>query len=330
MLRLVVIFLVGALLWMVWWAFGQLGHEKALSAWVDERRGAGWAADYATLDTRGFPNRFDTTITEVALADPASGVAWSAPFLQFLSLAYKPHQVIAVLPEKHKFSTPYQTVTISHDEARASLFLEASTLLGLDRARLVTSGLEMTSTTGARLMLDEGRFAAETLPASTHAYRVGAELTGLTPTEEARRTLDPGGVLPDQVESLRADADLTFTAPWDRRAIEVARPQLTKVDLKDLSARWGNVTFRAVGEVTVDADGIPEGQLTIRAQEWRRILDMAEAMDALPPGTRGTLETALGLLAGQGDVLDVPLTFDNGWVNLGIIPLGEAPRLVIR
>ena len=330
MIRLVVIFLVGALIWMCWWAFGQLGYEKGLAAWVDDRRNAGWVANYAALDTRGFPNRFDTTLTDIELADPASGVAWSAPFVQFLSLAYKPHQVIAVLPERHRFSTPFQTVEITHSDARASLFLEASTLLGLDRARLVSSDLKLASTTGAEMSLDEGRFAAEALPGADHTYRVGAELLGLVPTDAAKEALDPGGVLPQRIEAMRVDADLTFTAPWDRLAIEEARPQLTRLKLKDLSARWGTVDFRAAGALDVDAAGVATGQITLRAEDWRRILDMAEAVGVLPPSSRGTVETALGLLAGPGDVLDVPLNFRDGWISLGIIPLGEAPRLLLR
>ena len=287
MLRLVVIFLAGALLWMCWWAFGQVAYEKALSAWLDDRRDVGWVADYASLETRGFPNRFDTTVTEVALADPRTGIAWSAPFVQFLSLAYKPHQVIAVLPDAHKFSTPFQTVTITHTEARASLFLEASTLLGLDRARVITSGLASRSTTGAEMRLEEGRFAAEALEGTTNGYRLGAEISGLVPTDEVRRMLDVGGVLPERIETVRADMDMAFTLPWDRRAVEVARPQITRIDLRELSARWGDVTFRAVGAVTVDEAGLPEGQITVRAQEWRRILDMAEAVGALPPRFAG-------------------------------------------
>ena len=330
MIRLVVIFLFGTLVWMCWWAFGQFGYEKGLSAWVDDRRGAGWVAQYAALETRGFPNRFDTTITDIELADPATGVAWSAPFVQLLSLAYKPHQVIAVLPERHRFSTPFQTVEITHAEARASLFLQASTLLGLDRARLVTSELKLVSTDGTEVLLDEGRFAAEALPDEGHAYRVGAELLGLVPSEPVKGTLDPGGVLPSRVARLRVDADLAFDAPWDRLAIEEARPQLTRLKLADLSARWGSVDFRAAGALDVDAAGVPTGQITIRAEDWRRILDMAEAVGVLPAASRGTLETALALLAGGGDVLDVPLNFRDGWVSLGLIPLGEAPRLRLR
>jgi hypothetical protein len=330
MLRLVVVFLVGSLIWMVWWAFGQGTYEQGLSSWLDERQDEGWVAEYTELKTRGFPNRFDTTISDVALADPETGIAWSAPFVQFLSLAYKPHQVIAVLPNEHRFSTPFQTVTITHEDARASLFLEASTELGLDRTRVVASNLTATSSRGEDLSLVDGRIAVEKLPEPNHTYRVGAEFLGLVPTKEARRALDPAGLLPETVTSLRTDAVLSFTAPWDRLALEDARPQVTRIDLKDLSARWGTVDFRAAGQLDVDDLGIPEGQITVRAEDWRKILDMAESMGWLPLGMRSSVETGLGLLVGPGDVLDVPLVFSGGGISLGLIPLGDAPRLVIR
>ncbi|MEP0563641.1 MAG: DUF2125 domain-containing protein, partial [Paracoccaceae bacterium] len=161
MSRVVVIILSFFCLWMVWWAFGQFGYQKGVEAWIEDRRGEGWVADVGELETVGFPSRFDTTLTDVQLADPATGVAWTAPFVQFLSLAYKPHQVIAVLPQEHSFSTPLQTLTIAHSEAKASLFLKPSTSLGLDRARLVVDALEVGSNRGWDVSLREGRFAAE-------------------------------------------------------------------------------------------------------------------------------------------------------------------------
>ena len=330
MLRLVVIFLVGALLWMVWWAFGQGAYEQGLASWVKDRRGEGWAADYASLETRGFPNRFDTTITDVALADPETGIAWSAPFVQLLSLAYKPHQVIAVLPDEHRFSTPFQNITIQHEDARASLFLQPSTSLGLDRSRIMVTALTAKSSLGSELSLAEGRIAAERQDSPKDTYRIGAELLGLVPTQEVRRALDPGQLLPEKITRLRADAVMTFTAPWDRFAIETARPQVTRIELQDLSARWGTVDFRAAGALVVDDAGVPEGKITVRAEDWRKMLDMAEALGWLPLGMRATVETGLGLMAGEGDVLDAPLTFSGGSVSLGLIPLGDAPRLVIR
>ena len=108
MIRLIVILLIGALAWMTWWGFGQVAYEEGLGSWIEQRRTEGWAADVGDMKTAGFPNRFDTLMTDLRLADPDTGVAWTAPQVQLLSLAYKPHQVIAVLPEAHRFSTPHE------------------------------------------------------------------------------------------------------------------------------------------------------------------------------------------------------------------------------
>lgn len=331
--RLIIIILVVSAIWMGLWAVGSIVLDRQLTNWVETRRAEGWAADVGDIDVNGFPNRFDTTLTDVSLADPATGVAWTAPFTQFLSLAYKPHQVIAVLPPEHRFSTPLQTLTITHDQAKGSLFLEPSTSLPLDRAIVVLNDLALASTLGWDMTLSEGRFAAEKVPATAHSYRIGAELQALTPSVGLRNALDPGAVLPTTIETMRLDATLDFTAPWDRFAIETARPQVRHIDLGDLSTRWGNVNFRAAGELSVDEAGVPTGRITVKAVEWRTLLDMAIGTGLLADTFRPALESALELMAsleGRPDTLDAPLTFENGYVSFGPIPLGPAPRIILR
>lgn len=331
--RLIVLILVVAGVWMGLWAAGSIVYEKQLRAWIEARRAEGWAADVSNLEVRGFPNRLDTTMTDVRMADPETGVAWSAPFIQFLSLAYRPQQVIAVLPDRHVFSTPLQTMTISHDQARGSLFLEASTRLPLDRAVVVVDALDVVSTLGWNASLSQARLAAEKAVATENSYRIGAELTGLTPSLQTRELLDPGQVLPSTIETVHLDATLRFTAPWDRRAIEAARPQITEIDLDDLSARWGEITFRAAGRLSVDETGTPDGRLSIKAVEWRRLLEMAVGTGLVAEAIFPTLERALAIMAaleGRPDTLDASLTFENGYVSFGPIPLGPAPRIVIR
>lgn len=332
MSRVIVIILSVFCIWMIWWAFGQFGYQKGVETWIEDRRAQGWVADVAELNTVGFPSRFDTTLTDVNLADPATGVAWMAPFVQFLSLAYKPHQVIAVLPEEHVFSTPLQTMTIAHSQARASLFLKPSTTLGLDRARLIVDALDVTSTLGWDVTLREGRFAAEDI-GQDNVYRLGAEVLELRPSDDMRDMLDPAGLLPQAMESLRFDATLGFDSPWDRFALEQARPQVRSLDLENLSARWGDITFRAAGELLVDESGIPDGRITIKAVEWRQMLAMAVNAGVLPQSLSNSAENGLGLLAalsGDPDTLDVPLGFANGRMSLGPIPIGPAPRIIIR
>lgn len=331
--RLIVLVLMVAGVWMGLWAVGSVLYEKELRGWIETRRSEGWAADVGALKVAGFPSRFDTTLTDVSMADPQTGVAWSAPFVQFLSLAYKPYQVIAVLPERHTFSTPLQTMTIGHEQARGSLFLEPSNSLPLDRAVIVIDALGVSSTLGWDVTLSEGRFAAERVAATVDTYRLGAELIGLQPSPKTRAALDPAGILPGVIEDMHLDATLRFTGPWDRHAIEDARPQVEAIDLDDLSAKWGDVNFRAAGKLTVDDLGVPTGQITVKAVEWRRLLEMAVGTGLVAQKVRPTLEKGLELMAmlnGRPDTLDAPLTFEKGVISLGPMPIGPAPRIVIR
>ena len=331
--RLIVVVLVAALGWMAWWAFGSTALDRTLTTWVDDRRAEGWAADVSDIDVTGFPNRFDTTLTGVSLADPETGVAWSAPFFQLLALAYKPHQVIAVLPNEHRLSTPLQTLTFTHDQTRGSIFMEPSPSLPLDRSTIVVDALLVASNLGWNARLDEGRFATEQIPARANAHRIGAELLGFHPPANTIALVDPTGLLPATISRMRFDADIGFTAPWDRSAIETARPQITQIDLKDLSAEWGSVTFRAAGAVEVDARGTPTGELSIKAVDWRRVLQMSVASGLIDENIAPSIESALEFLAalkGPSDTIDADLTLRSGRVFLGPIPLGDAPRIVIR
>lgn len=333
MIRLIVALLVISLIWMIWWAFGSTALDRSLTAWVELRRDAGWAADVADIEVKGFPNRFDTTLTDVRLADPNTGVAWTGPFLQILSLAYKPHQVIAALPNEHQLSTPLQTLEFKHDQARGSVYLQPSTSLALDRSSIVIDNLSIASSLGWDAALAQGRFATEPVAARENAHRIGAEIVDLTLATQLKNKLDPGGLLPQQVERLHIDADIGFTAPWDRFAIENARPQVTDIDLRNLSAEWGTVTFRAVGQVQVNETGVPTGEVTIKAVQWRRILDMAVETDLIADAFVPSIERALELIAalkGPSDTIDAELTLKNGLIQLGPIPIGPAPTIIIR
>ena len=126
---------------------------------------------------------------------------------------------------------------------------------------------------------------------------------------------------------------VAFDKPWDLSAIEDARPQPRRIELKLAEARWGRLELQAAGEVTVDAAGIPTGEITVKARNWRDILRLAVDSGALPQGFAGTLEDGLALvsqMAGNPKTLDIPLGLRDGRVLLGPVPLGPAPVLRLR
>jgi len=144
--------------------------------------------------------------------------------------------------------------------------------------------------------------------------------------------IDPRERLPQVIETVHLDALAAFDAPWDRAAFEGRKPQLTALRLRDVHATWGEIMISAVGRTKVDKDGFLQGEITIKARNWRAMVDLLEASGVIPRDLARTVRRGLGLMAGLrgGDELEVPLEFADGGTYLGPIPIGRAPRITIR
>lgn len=333
MRRLLVVVAVAALAWAGYWFIGARAVESGLAIWIDQRRDEGWVADYATLRTQGFPNRFDTTITDLQLADPQTGVAWSVPFFQILALSYKPNHVIAIWPDEQTVATPFQTITVTNDRMRGSVVLRPGTSLELDRSVFELRDFRLDSSLGWSASLDSGSLGTRPAVGKVDTHDVGFDAVGVRPSRDLLKALNPGGTLPEVFEKLHVETTISFDAPWNRFAIEDQRPQITKLDLGILQANWGQMDLHAAGTLDVDAAGAPTGRITVRAKNWREMLQLAVASGVVAEGIAPTIERALELLSemsGNPKTLDAPLSFQNGVMSFGPIPLGPAPRLVIR
>ncbi|MEM6729385.1 MAG: DUF2125 domain-containing protein, partial [Pseudomonadota bacterium] len=74
-------------------------------------------------------------------------------------------------------------------------------------------------------------------------------------------------------------------------------------------------------------------RLTIKATNWREIISIGQALGTIPDGMVTTITRALEVLAslsGPPNTIDVPLSFQRGFVSLGPLPLGPAPKLRLR
>ncbi|MBV0912612.1 DUF2125 domain-containing protein [Anianabacter salinae] len=333
MRKLIWVLLALAALWGGYWFIGSTAVERGIAGWLDARAAEGWVAEYDDVTTRGFPNRFDTTVTGIRLADPATGVAWTAPFFQMLALSYKPNHIIAVWPNEQSVASPFEKVAVTSDDMRGSVIFEAGTALTLDHATFVLDNIALSSDAGWQASATSARLATRQTAALQNSHDIGFEADTVTLTEGFRASVDPAGVLPDAVQRMRIDATVGFDAPWNRFAIEDRRPQVTRIELREMQARWGEMDLRLAGELDVDAAGVPTGKITVRAENWRQMFDMARAAGLIPDMLAPTAERGLAALAGmsgQPETLDAPLTFRNGIVAFGPIPIGQAPNLTIR
>lgn len=333
MRKLIVIAAVLGTLWGGYWFIAASAMEKALVSWIGARQAEGWQAGYDSLNTRGFPNRFDTTVTQLRLSDPGTGLTWSAPWFQILSLSYKPHHVIAVWPDAQILRTPSQELSISAAKLQGSVIVEPTTALGLDRTSIVAERLELASTRGWSLSMDSAQFATRQTPTVENSYDVSLTAQGMRPGAALVQLLSAGGHLPETLDGVELRATLGFTAPWDRHAIEDARPQLTRLALDKAQASWGDLHLSLAGTLEVDSTGLPSGQIQITAKNWQKMLDTAVAAGLVDPRYQGTITGALEFMAGlsaPASDIETSLDFAGGQMRLGPIPLGPAPRLLLH
>lgn len=325
--------LLPALGWSAWWWVGAAAKEAAFAAWLAERRSDGWMAEAAGIATAGFPNRFDTRIERLALADPAAGWAWEAPFIDILMLSYAPTRAILALPPAQDLSVPGARATLRSDRLMASVNLAPGAALALRRVSLEGAGLRLDAPEGwaaaaQRIEAHVAEAPESAGPDNAYALALDAEAVKLPAVWRAR--LDPAGAMADALDRLKLDARAAFDRPLDRSAVEDRPPRLKALSLGSLEARWGALALTASGRVAADADGYAAGEIMLRATRWREMLRAAVAAGALDRDLAKTIEAGLGLLAllsGDADTIEAPLSFGGGFARIGPVPLGPAPRL---
>ncbi|PWK59482.1 DUF2125 domain-containing protein [Roseicyclus mahoneyensis] len=315
-----------------WFGWAAL-TERAVTGWLDAREAEGWVVTRADVGVTGFPAQFVTAFTDLTLADPATGLVWSAPSFTLRQATLDPGRIEAIWPPSHSLASPHERLTISAADLASVLDLRPAANLALDASQTRMRDLAIESTAGWRSHLAEGQLSMIRQTDTDATYTISFRASDLTPPEDVARLLDPAGVMPAAIPVALSEAVVTFDRPWDLSALEVRRPQPTRIDLSEARAEWGDLMLRLSGAVDVDAEGRATGEVAIRAQNWPAMLDMAERSGALGASMRRSVETALGFLAGlsgRREDLDVTLRLDAGFMYFGPLPVGDAPRLRLR
>lgn len=333
MRRLLAIVLLAAFGWSAYWWIGATAQERALRAWLEDRQRDGWVAEVETLDVQGYPNRFDTIVEGIALADPLTGWSWTAPEFQILALSYRPTNVIAVWPQFQVFAHPDQRFEVRSERIRGSVRLAPSLALGLREARIELGDLSVESSLGWGAKLADGQFAIRRSPedaAPENAYDVSLTADALTLPAPVKAKLDPANLLPEAIEGARIRLTPVYDRPLDRYAIEDTPPALMTLNVGNASFTWGRMALTVTGRLDADAAGYAEGSLNIIAQNWQDMLEIGVRGGWIPAGLQNSLASALALLAagtGESGKLDLTLTFRGGKMRLGPLPIGDAPRM---
>ena len=317
---LLTIVLAVAALYAGFWVVASRGLDRGLQAGIAAAEAQGWQIETGSLSTGGFPSRFDVTARDLTVTAPDGGLVWQAPWVETAALSYRPNKVIAVFPPSQTLDIDGQRVTIGSDGLRASVAVAPNTTLDLQTLTAEAQTLSLAFPTGAALTAGRSLLALRSLAPQTNTYEAYLSLEDMVPQIGV-----PG--LPAGAARLVADATLVLDAPLDRRAILPTRPLVTAVTLNKLDLTWGDLRLTGRGTLDVDAQGMPTGQLDLTAQGWETVVDLLAATGVIAPQAVQTIRTLGGLMVRDG-ALTLPLTFADGGVALGPIPLGAAP--VIR
>ncbi len=333
MSRLLRVIVFIAIAWSAYWFVAGYGLRTALTNWFDRQQEKGWQADFSEVATAGYPTHHVTRLDYPALADPVNGTAWSADWIEFESPSIWPgRQVLRFADTPQRLSYFDQTATVEATDMQAELQLQPGIALVLEKMAL-TSGA-WTITDQAELLAGGSNLnLIMTQTDMPKTYVISATIDAFTPGDDLRRLMQSATSLPQEFETLELDMTVEFDKPWDRSGLEERRPQPVTIDLRLAEMKWGELRLFATGDLDVDAQGIPTGEIAIKAENWRDMISMANAAGALPDQAVDPVTRALSLLAGLGgnpNALDLQLNFRDGFVALGPLPLGPAPRLILR
>ncbi|MEO0341816.1 MAG: DUF2125 domain-containing protein [Pseudomonadota bacterium] len=327
--RLIIIAVFAAFaLWAGYWFFGQSQQQTSAANWFESQQDAGWVAEYDSLDVQGFPNRFDTVIRDITLADPKTGWAWSAQSFEILSLSYRPNHVIFVFPKTHLLRTPHQNIQIANTDLRGSAVFEPGTDYDLNRSSFEGADLVFDAEKQDPLRISSAQLATRKSPTDASAHDIALTLKEVDLGDDVLALLKGSRGLPSQVEEIRLRATADFSGPWDLPSLSGSGPDLRSLDLDDLSFIWDDLRLRAAGDLSVDALGYPEGSLDLRAEGWEKMVDIAVANSWVPRELEDSIIAALQFLArlkGTAQDLEISLRFADRTTYLGPIPLGPAP-----
>ncbi len=338
MRKLLILLLLGSGLWSGYWFAGSSAIQTGAEQWFADAAAQGLVVEKTALTVQGFPNRFDLTVEGVKLADPASGIAWQAPFAQIFAMTWKPWHIIAAFPPEQVLTLPDQTLTIDSQDMMASLRTQISTDLPLAETRIAGTSLSLTSDLGWTLALGEFTVGIRAVPdLGTSGYEFGFDLAPLTPDPGFLAAVKavsipdlPPSDLPETIEALSGSILLTLSAPLDRHMGDT-RPHPTRIEIGNLDLVWGALSATATGAVEADSNGFAAGKVTVQITNWDRLPALLVAAGAIKPELAPTVVKGMQALASQSPdlkVLSLPLVLSDGQMSFGPFPLGPAPLMV--
>lgn len=319
--------------WSLWWYAGAQAHRAGFQAWLAEQRGRGWQAEAAEVEVTGFPTEFRLAVSNLALADPENGWAWSAPALWTASEAWAPTRIAVTWPPEQVLAVPGERAEIRTATMATLLDVRPGPALELLEAATDLSGLTVAANTGWTAAAESAAVRVAERPedlAPPNSYDVRVTASEVRLPEELVDRIDPTSWLEPSVDRITVIGHAALAEPIDIRTLERGRIALRAATLREVGFEWGEMKLVVSGAFEVDDGGYPEGSIEVEAREWRQMLRLAIGSGVIDAGTGEAVTTAIEFvtaLTGGGESLSVPLNLSGGKLRIGPFAVADAPRL---
>ena len=316
---------LGLLFGGYWWA-GSAAIGRGAAAVLDDLAAQGWTVRHDPIDTAGFPARFDLVLTGLDLRDPGDSFGWLMPELHLLTPSYWPTSVLARLPDSQTLILPDQRIAVSSSHLQVTLAVQARTSLPLQAITAAVGPLRLSSDLGWEASLNTASVSFHSVGGRTDQFDLTIHAQSLALPDQILDLINPDRHLPETIRAMTVAASLTFDRPLDRFAGQSDAPRLTSLTIRKIDIVWGDLGLEATGTLDIDASGQSRGEIIVAVTNWQRLIAMVVSAGLLAPGAAPTWERGLATLARDDGGLEVPITVRDGFMSLGPIPLGPAPR----
>jgi len=317
--------IVAALLWSGYWYIGAEAQKKLYTELVQDGRARGWTLDSQNLEVVGFPNRFDTSMTDLEFFDPSGLWGWQGAEFQIKALSYQPNHIIMAWPGVQRLQTPAGALSLNAALLRASLVLNPASTLPLDRLQIEGRDIDLKGAQGWAASVATLGAALFKHEIAIRQYRFGVEMTNITAPAARLSALNRGANLPEQIERLNISAQLEFDREIDRASFAsgvIPRP-ISAIIAPSVMV-WGESKLTVEGDLAATPNGYIEGQLNFEVSGWQALFDVFNQVTNLRPSEAEAVQRALEGASADGRLV-FTVNFDNGSTRIGPFTIGPAP-----
>ena len=328
MKRLLVLIVALALGYSGYWFVGARTMKSTAIDTFADMQDAGWAVRYDKLNTRGFPSRFDTTVMDLDLQSPDGRIRYAAPFLQVFALSYRPNHIIAAFPPTQEVTVAGTRIAFESEALKLSARLAADVDLSLEETTATAEVVRLLLPEGQRIKLGPTLMALRAGATDTE-FDAFARSETITLPIDLWRTMFPQEDLPLDIGEVRIDAIITTDTGISRTSLaRPGGPRVTAIALKDAVMNWGDTVLALSGDLEIDTAGVPTGQLRVEMTAWEPLLTGLSNAGLIDANQLQLLENMGRAMAAGAETLDIPLTFRDGLIYIGPIPVGPVPRFL--